>query len=165
MRIDVSDIVKVDGAALDVEFDGVLEGVASAQEPFLFDKPVVFKGKLVNVGGVLKLEGKLKTGYLAKCYRCLKDIDAKMDIAVKEEFLDGKTAAGDEVYTYEGNFIEIDKVLKDNIILNLPMKQICSEECRGLCPQCGNDLNTGICSCREESVDPRLDALKNFFNN
>lgn len=166
MRIDVSDIVKTNGASLKVEYNGVIEDFNSIVSGYVFDKPVSFSGQLVNMSGILKLDGRLKAEYTVKCYRCLKDINRGMSIDIKEDFLNPQTNTDDEAYIYKDNYVEIDRVLKDNIILNLPMKQVCVEDCKGLCEICGNDLNVKECNCKkEEPVNPRMEILKNFFKN
>jgi uncharacterized protein len=67
-----------------------------------------------------------------------------------------------EISYYEGDFIDLAPILCEQIILQIPMKVLCSEDCKGLCPHCGANLNTEPCSCRNESADSRWAALKNF---
>ncbi len=165
MKIDISSIVKANGAGLSISYNDTLPELNEAAGDFEFEKPVEFEGNLVNASGVMKLEGLLKLEYASKCSRCLKDIKCNMDIKVKEDFLEKDESTGPEVYTYEDNYILIDNVLKDNIILNLPVKQVCDENCKGLCPRCGVDLNKHECSCKDEVINPQMEVLKNFFNN
>jgi len=165
MKIDISDIVKVNGASIDLDFQEKIEGFDTAAGEYKFDKPTSFKGILTNNKGVLKLEGHLRTDYMVKCYRCLKDTSGELVVSVKEAFLSASAEADDEIYTYEGNYLEIEKVLKDNIILNLPMKQLCNINCKGLCDKCGANLNITQCSCREEEINPHMEVLKDYFNN
>jgi uncharacterized protein len=166
MRIDVSDIIKINNATLNVEYKGVLEDFASVNDGYLFDNPVSFNGVVTNTGGVLKLDGRLKASFTTKCYRCLEDIAGELNLKIKEDFLPPQANNDGDFYTYEGNAIDIDKVLKDNIILNLPMKQVCNDNCKGLCRTCGTNLNISKCDCKQRNdVDPRMESLKNFFNN
>ncbi|MCX7923813.1 MAG: DUF177 domain-containing protein [Clostridia bacterium] len=165
MNINISDIVKVEGASLDVEFVEKLTDLDSVVGDFTFDNPVHFKGRLVNIGGVMKLDGHLKADYSSKCYRCLDDVNGEIDISIKEDFVDREKSSDTETYTYEGNYVSLDKTLKDNIVLNLPMKQVCTDECKGFCPKCGIDMNTKSCECKEEDINPKMEILKNFFNN
>jgi len=67
-----------------------------------------------------------------------------------------------EVSFYQGDFIDIAPIICEQIILQMPMKALCSEECRGLCPNCGTNLNTSSCDCHLKVVDDRMAALKNF---
>jgi len=162
MKIDVSKIIKVDGAFLDIDFNEMLEGVETISEDFIFDRPVSFKGLMVNSSGVLKLKGVMSIGYTARCGRCLKEIPLRMEVDIAEEFKE-KAEDDGEGYYYEGNSVILDKALKDNIILNLPVRVVCSRDCKGICPSCGINLNEKNCSCREESIDIRMEALKRFF--
>jgi len=165
MKIDISDIIKVDGASLNVEFNEPISDLNSIIDEFEFNNPVGFKGNITNVSSILKLNGRLETEYKAKCFRCLKDIDCKIDLVVKENFVESGKNADYEAYTYEGNLVELDKVLIDNIFLSLPMKQVCSEDCKGLCPICGCNLNEEVCNCKQdEDINPKMEALKNYFN-
>jgi uncharacterized protein len=164
MKINISDITKINGAVLDIEFHENMENLNSITDGFIFDKAVSFHGQLVNNSGVLSLNGKLHAEYSTKCYRCLTELEGIIESSVREDFIDkGKDTEG-EAYTYEGNFIDLDKVLQDNIILNLPARQVCSNNCKGLCNQCGSNLNEKPCECSEEVNDPRMEVLKNFFN-
>jgi uncharacterized protein len=167
MRVYISDIVKINGAGLDIEFLESLEEFGSIDGEFRFEEPFSFKGTLTNVKSVLKLEGRLKINYTAKCCRCLKDINSQFDIKINEDFLNGSSEIGDDdgFYTYEGDYLEISKALRDNIILNLPMKHICHTNCKGLCSICGADLNKNKCNCEEEQLNPQMEILKNMFNN
>lgn len=164
MKINISDISKWDGASLKLDFKEDISGMDRVSDEFEFVGPVGFIGTLANSGGVLKLEGHLEFKYNVRCYRCLKDISEKAGLDIDEKFIDAEKNTDLESYTYHGNSLELDKVLIDNILLHLPMKQICSNECRGLCQKCGADLNEKDCGCGEESINPKMEKLKKFFN-
>ena len=165
MKFNISNIIKNNGASLNIEFCEVLTGFESVEGEYEFGSPVIFKGMVVNDSGNMKLNGHLCTEYTVVCYRCLKEITKEMCIEIKEDFIKKTDETDNEAYTYDNNCIEIDKVLMDNIILGLPMKQICREECKGLCLKCGSDLNEKDCNCCEDVVSPRMEALKKYFNN
>ena len=166
MKIDISDITKVNGASLALDFPEAPFKGGQLTDGCEINKSVSFSGRLANISGILELDGRLKTGYRTVCYRCLKEIEKQLDIKISESFVKGKEEGNEpEAYTYEGNFLELDKVFEDNIILNLPMKQICTQECKGLCQKCGANLNEKPCNCREDSVNPQMESLKSFFDN
>jgi uncharacterized protein len=165
MKIDVSEIIKTEGASLDVKFEGPLEDLNSIGIDFKFDNSIYFNGQIENVIGILKLIGKLRVSYSTLCFRCLKEVSGCLDLAVNENFVTVDKGEGIEAYTYEGKFIEIDKVLVDNIILNIPMKQVCIEECKGLCQRCGSNLNEKPCDCKDDDINSNMEALKNYFKN
>lgn len=163
MRVNISNIAKTHGASLEIKFNEVVPGLEALDEGYIFDSPVNLEGRLANFGGMLKLKGVLNTLYTAKCFRCLKSMQCKIDVEINEDFIESEKAGVDEAYTYEGNFLELDKAVKDNIILNLPVRQLCTEDCKGLCPQCGCDLNENKCECKDENINPQMEVLKNFF--
>lgn len=164
MIFDISGILKTDGGELPIEINQLMEGLNAIADDLSFESPVKFKGSILNSGGVLKLKGKLSTLYKTKCSRCLNDVEAEINTDIKEDFFEeGK--GEEEAYTYRGKYVELEKVFKDNIILNLPAKQVCRKECRGLCPYCGANLNEETCNCKNEEIDLRLEALGDFFKN
>lgn len=165
MKADISDVTRVNGASLELDFTEDKIVGAQLMEGYTISKPVSFSGNLTNMDGILELDGRLKTGYRVKCFRCLGEIEGQLDIEMFESIVDGKSEVDElDAYTYTGNFLELDKIVEDNIILNLPMRQVCTQECKGLCQNCGANLNEGPCSCKEDSVNPQLDSLKNFFD-
>jgi uncharacterized protein len=70
-----------------------------------------------------------------------------------------------ETSYYRDDQIDLDELLREQFYLALPMKPLCLEECRGLCPQCGTNLNAGACACDTAWRDPRLEALRDIKNN
>ena len=164
MKIDVSDINKNSGASLNIEFCETVPELDANVSEFTFNGPICFKGQITNVSGVLKLNGRLKANYIVKCYRCLTEINDEIDVTIKEDFANNEAAEDSEMYTYTGNYVTLDKMLEENIILSLPMRQACTESCRGICFNCGKDLNTGSCECAQQTTNPKMEVLKNFFN-
>jgi uncharacterized protein len=162
MPIDVSRIVKYDGATQNVDYTGMIEDPEGVFSEVAFDSPVTFKGAVVNNMGILKLDGVIETIYHTKCGRCLADMDVAEKLQVSE--LIYRTPPEDEpdAYTYSEQELDIDRIMKDNLILDLPLRQICSKDCKGLCGECGTNLNEGPCDCSRKKIDPRLEALKKF---
>lgn len=164
MRVNVSDIIKTEGAGIDIDFYGNLPGLQEIDTSVEFKPSFEFSGRIINLGGLLKLSGNLHFEYSASCLRCLKPVNMTADIDIDESFAEVSRADDVDAYTFEGNVVDIDKPLMDNIILALPMKVICSEDCKGLCRNCGTNLNIKNCNCDErEIVDPRMEILKDYF--
>lgn len=164
MKIDISDIIKTDGASLHIDYSGNLEELRQ-HEDITIDSPVSINATLTNTGSILKLEGSLKTHFTGKCSKCLTDVGADLELNIRENIVNGETSDDMEAYTYEGKFVELDRIIKDNIILNLPMKLLCRQTCKGMCPVCGNDRNVKSCHCSQENINPQMEMLKNFFSN
>jgi uncharacterized protein len=67
-----------------------------------------------------------------------------------------------DVYPYQGDEVDLEPLLREQVILAVPFAPLCKEDCKGLCPVCGIDLNTGTCTCDRTPIDPRWSALKNL---
>lgn len=86
--------------------------------------------------------------------------------AAVEDEVDEEIEADDEddldVYAYQGEEVDLEPLFREQVILAVPFAPLCSEDCKGLCPVCGIDLNTGSCTCDRTPIDPRWSALKNL---
>lgn len=128
-----------------------------------FIGPVNIKGTAANTDGAVNIEATGRAKLIMPCDRCAKDVDVDLDFSVEETYVAaGNATVGDETYT--GNNINIDEAVKKSILSSLPMKVLCGEDCKGLCPQCGKDLNTGECGCKTDYIDPRFESLRSLFN-
>ena len=116
-----------------------------------------FKGHLVVacsrcIGPVrLDLDEKLRITFMPPGEMPEEDEAAEEGVEVREEDLD--------TFPYDGETVDLEPMLREQFVLAVPFAPLCQESCKGLCPQCGIDLNTGTCAC-EKPVDPRLAALK-----
>lgn len=162
MKVDISDILRIDGTSVKLEFHETPPEREPAQG-FELVGDLEFTGTLTNTDGILQLDGRLKASYNSVCYRCLSAVDKTLELEIKENFINSADVGQSDMYPFEGKVLDISKALTDNIILNLPMKQLCSEKCRGLCSKCGANLNEVQCGCGDDDVDPRMEGLKKFF--
>ncbi len=104
----------------------------------------------------------------AECARCLKAVS--LEISGKLMYLycshDPEAIDDDEYMPVDvehfGRVLDVMPQIQESIYTLLPTKVLCREDCKGLCPNCGADLNEGQCSCKNENIDPRLEALRNF---
>jgi DUF177 domain-containing protein len=120
----------------------------------------------------IHLDGNLATRVELACARCLEpvvqDVEHKFDLLYRPQGADAGraelsvTAAEAEVSYYQGNGLLLEDVLQEQVLLALPLKAICRDDCRGLCPHCGKNLNVEQCACEEPLEDPRWSALKDI---
>jgi uncharacterized protein len=118
----------------------------------------------------IRIKGELSTRIEVACARCLEpvkqDIQRKFELLYRPLGIDAGreelsvTAAEAEVGYYQGEGVLLEDVLREQILLEVPLKIICREDCKGLCAHCGKNLNEGACSCAEPIEDPRWAALK-----
>lgn len=125
-----------------------------------------------NVVNDIRVAGDFRTRVELLCARCLepitREVTRKFDLLYRPQGSDaGKeelsvTAAEAEVGYYQGQGLLLEDVLREQILLALPLKAICREDCKGLCPHCGGNLNVEQCACAEPQEDPRWSALKDI---
>ena len=163
MRLELKDIIHIPGASRDFAYEMDLSQVKFfGEKPF--DRPVKVSGTVRNMAGALQLEGEAETVLDTRCDRCLKPMTVEMDLPVEtllaEELEDEEN---DEIFLLTDGGIELDEVFSTACILAMDGKHLCKEDCKGLCPTCGKDLNEGPCNCGKE-LDPRLAVLAKLLD-
>ncbi|MEA4815695.1 MAG: DUF177 domain-containing protein [Lachnospiraceae bacterium] len=163
MNLDISKISSEKGASMDFSFNGGISKPDACNPGITFLEPVSVKGTITNFKGQFLAEGFVTTKVSLLCSRCLNPVDIDINFKLRETFASSDNG-NNEIEIFKGNTIELDDVLYRNIISKLPMKPLCSDDCKGLCPKCGMNLNDGNCSCNSESeVDPRFNKLRAIF--
>ena len=127
---------------------------------------------LANTDGEVRIRGRLKGELGCSCDRCLGaarfPLDASFDLfyrpmsyvaRVEEVEIDEGEA---EIAFYQNGGIELEDVLREQVLLAIPMQRVCREDCQGICPVCGADRNETQCHCRVEPLDDRWGALRNL---
>ena len=126
--------------------------------------PASVTGEITNNAGYIRLSLTLSAAYTAPCARCLADVSGEFALAVERTVVTPHEAADmdeteDDYVVTEDGFLDADELLLELFELNFPQKILCREDCRGLCPHCGADLNTAPCQCDGKVADPRLAPL------
>lgn len=163
MRLDLRHIIHIPGAHEDFAYELDLSEVKSfGEKPFA--RPVQVSGTVRNMAGALELTGKARTVLDTQCDRCLKPLALEMEVPVEtllaEELADEES---DEIVLLENGQVDLDEIFATACILALEPKHLCKEDCKGLCPTCGADLNRGPCGCKKE-LDPRLAVLAKLLD-
>ncbi len=122
---------------------------------------------LTRVLKEITVRGKVWFSIEAPCARCLKGVDLILTPEVRLTLLPEYIPYDDEeedidFETYTGDEIDLGGYLRETVAMSLPIKVLCQEDCKGLCPQCGVDLNLRTCSCRDNWLDPRFAVLRNL---
>jgi uncharacterized protein len=128
-----------------------------------FGEPVRVAGRLQATGeGRFYWHGSLDTVVAGECRRCLAPVAAPVAARIGALF-SREPDAGDDPDTYavppDAPTIDLRPAVREELILALPRYVVCREDCRGLCPRCGNDLNAGPCGCAESPTDSRWEGL------
>ncbi|MCD6363911.1 MAG: DUF177 domain-containing protein [Synergistetes bacterium] len=173
MIIEVEELERNPGKVIEFFFEESLDAFEYRGENVEFSEDVVVEGGAVKVKDGFMVWGEINTAIRLRCSRCLKvfDLPIKVEFEVEyrrgaEKFSGRERSLKDEdfrVSYFEGDSIDIEEDIKQFIILSIPMKPLCREDCKGLCPVCGKNLNEGECNCSQELYDPRWSALKELM--
>ena len=163
MVIDVRPILHTPGKRLDFRFELDLSGLEfDGRRPV--SRPVAVEGEIRNTADLLELELTARTTLDAVCDRCGKEFSLEKEISygcmLAEEL---QNEESDEIVLLEDGKTDAGDLARTAFILGMDSKILCSEDCKGLCPRCGADLNRGSCSCKKEP-DPRLAALASLLD-
>lgn len=171
MKLDIISIIKNIGASIDFEMTEELEDLGSGIGTVTFTGPVSLKGTATSLNGMVDVEGEVQVHYRTVCDRCGETLERHLIVPVHESIIerneDDQAAAmeEDDRFFFSGHNIELDRIAADAILLNLPMQHLCSEDCKGLCPSCGRKLTGLPCDCGgDQTIDPRFESLKGYFN-
>ena len=158
MLLNVKPILHTTGKRLDFQFELDLSDMEfSGRCPI--SRPVAVSGEVRNTAGILELSLNARSTLDAVCDRCGKAFAQEKDVPfacmLAEEL---QNEENDEIVLLEDGMVDVGDLARTAFILDMDTKTLCSEDCKGLCPRCGADLNLGPCSCKKET-DPRLAVL------
>jgi len=119
------------------------------------------KLRLTRTDQRLLAQGRIETEIAAECVRCLEPVKLPLDIRFEELFTFFPSNPTDKTYHVgEDGFLNLAPPLHEQVLLTIPLQTLCRPDCRGLCSQCGQNLNEGTCNCSNTIDDPRLAALR-----
>jgi len=167
MKILLSDITD---EGLDLAFEET-----PSSEALNLRSPVRVALRIDKIGPEVFARGNVRTSIELQCGRCLRSFVKDMDVSInvvyhpveelkeqeKHEIKDDELDMG----FYQGDELDVQDLVTEQLLLNVPMKPLCSESCKGICPDCGADLNAGTCACERKETDPRLEVLKKLLDN
>ena len=166
MKINIARLRKELGAREDFAF--IWKERFDLGEAFL-TKPVQVQGYVVNTGGnILSLFMSISTEVALACSRCLDQVIVPLDLTVTDQYCheeDRPQFFADEeedaatVFFFKEDSLDLQQAIRENLLLGLPMRVLCTPDCPGLCPSCGQNLKEGSCNCRKREIDPRFEVL------
>lgn len=167
MKIDITDIIERDGAVkrfkMNVDkLDNHKTGGGMSIVNLLGD--IHIEGEIYSNEGILNVTARIFGQLEAKCYRCLKKIVEPFSVDMDETFEHANSSESLDSYKYSGRILDITQAVIDSIYLNIPDRILCEPECKGLCPECGSNLNEKRCGCRKQSGENKgFSALRDLF--
>jgi uncharacterized protein len=170
VKINFTELELLKGEAKKIHFTFPYPEVAEENREVLTLSPVEFDGEAKYAAGLVEVNGTCSFTAQFICSRCLGHFTKSFLEPFNEFFARDRAnekeddGDQDEIHWVEENPFDLVPYCKEVIFLALPYIPICDEECKGLCPSCGNNLNEKICGCKEERIDPRLAELAKLLN-
>lgn len=165
MILDLKSVFISEGATLPVNFELDMSsmdfsGICPIQ------KPVAVSGSVYNRAGIVTVDLLCEVEFSAPCDRCGKQTTKNHGITIKRVLVSQLAdRTDDEIIEVPDLQLDVSELCVTEIVLSLPMKHLCSENCKGICEHCGKDLNVSACNCAKSQVDPRLEVLAQLLND
>ncbi|MGA1876375.1 MAG: YceD family protein [bacterium] len=171
MRINIQDIA---GTEATFTFTIPASDLSFAPDELILKDEVKVTARVEKAGRKILVNGNIKTSSELECSRCLEHftfpIDENFQILF-EPYSSSDVADAEielkkqdlDIETYKDDVIELDTIIREQILLAMPMVPLCSDACKGLCPHCGANLNFQTCSCHEKAPDSRWSKLQSLI--
>ena len=162
MKLNLKKIIDMPGASVPFECELETEGLDFAGISRYVSAPSA-EGCIYNEAGVLHLEADITASMICICDRCGEEFPSIKETPVDAVLVEENTGDDPELFVIQGEEADLDEILSTCFILDMETKFLCSEDCKGLCPTCGKNLNLGPCECRKQP-DPRFAVLEQLLD-
>lgn len=165
MLVKLSSALASLGTRIEFRFQTTADALDAVPENAVLTGEIVVSGTCVNTGRAYRIEGAVRVLRGFVCDRCLGAVSKAQVYPFGEDFVragdEARAEDGAERFTEEG--IDIAPLVRDTILTAQPLRNLCRDDCRGLCSRCGADLNRGDCGCDRRSLDPRMAGLADLL--
>ena len=162
MLLDLREIIEVPGKSIsfdrDIESDNLAFDSVSS-----FISPLHAKGSVSNEAGVLHLRGEAAADLLCICDRCGEEFESRKTTQLEAVITEEDNTDDPELFVIKDDGIDLDEVVSTCFVLDMETKFLCREDCKGICPGCGVNLNQGTCKCKKQ-IDPRFAVLEQLLD-
>ncbi len=163
MQLDITSVLATSGSRLRVCGKLTFESVIFCGTHYGFAEDIDINGTIVNQGGILELVAAVSGQAIVDCARCGKPTAVDFSYELNEKLIkQGSSCTDEDATLFDGSVINIDEIALNGFLMNASGKYLCKEDCKGICPKCGANLNEKDCGCSSDSVDPRFDILNNI---
>lgn len=163
--LDVTKALKNPGQAYPFQAALTLPEMEVLSDPVRFNN-INVEGEFLCTGERISMKATVEGQVLSRCAKCLEPVQLPIKAEIDALFARQPDPEDPDQYSFEASTLELTDAVKDALLLELPMRFLCSEDCKGLCPHCGVNLNRGSCTCQEggEVTNP-FSALKAIVQN
>ncbi len=172
MRIRIAALGKI-GSSLDFEEVVGVNHFPELTQIGESQTPLQIKGTVLKTKFGFLVSGAAEMSLTLTCSRCLTPFEQTIKADFSEEYVPAGYKAEnpepseleDPAHTFQGDYIDITRLVTEAVILEIPMKAVCRNDCKGICPECGQVLNEKVCDCDKVQPDPRLAVLADLLKN
>lgn len=168
MLLDLTEIFEKDGFSKDFLISPSTSEIRIQKDFCQVKTAKDFVLHVSNLGvGKIQMNAECDFELVMNCDRCLKEVIAPQHFLIERVAIsaeNGRDADDENLDVFEKNQLDVDALINNEILLNLPEKVLCKPDCKGLCLKCGTDLNERDCGCDSFIPDPRMAAIKDIFN-
>ena len=155
--VSVADLLRRPGHRRQSELRGSVGELSAAGTLVAATDDVEVEVGLEAIGEGVVADGQISAPWRAECRRCLKEVTGQVSVQFRELF--ERVPKEGETYPLDHEAVDLDPLIREALLLALPLAPLCEAGCRGICPTCGADLNEGPCGCPPAGRDPRWAAL------
>ena len=164
MLLDLKKVFSNDGESCSVDYKLDLSST-DVNGCYPFVSPVSVKGTVKSHDEFAQLLADVSFDFSIPCDRCTKQINKCYNYTVSHALVLSLQNEDDGSYIQVSDYkLDLDELIRADILLELPTKHLCDINCKGLCSVCGKNLNDGACNCDLHQIDPRLEALKKLID-
>ena len=158
--LDVNKALKYPGQVYPFQAELEIEEMEVLNDPVVFTE-VCAKGEFFGTGDRVSIQGEVTARVTSRCAKCLESVSIPLQAELDAQFARQLDPEDPDLYSFEGSKADLTDAVRDALLLELPYRFLCSEDCKGLCSNCGINLNLGTCTCQEgtEVTNP-FSALK-----
>lgn len=170
MLIEITKLLEQDGKTIHREAQLEMEDILVFRNRYKLHELEPVRLEITNLGKkVIRIVGGAKVKTIIPCDRCLEDVpyvfelnfEREVDMKLSEE----ERRESDEEYNFlEETNINTDTLIQNELLINWPIRVLCQEDCKGICSNCGANLNHGECGCDRQVLDPRMAAFSDIFS-
>ncbi len=171
MLVNLSDVLTCEGRVMTKEIPLEMTEFSNGTGVFTVEEKSPVAMTFTNLGeGKARVEGSCRLVFAAACDRCLSDVPVVLELSVDkavfspDRIAEDEEADADDQSCMEGYQLDVEALVHDEIIVNWPVKILCKEDCKGVCPVCGQNLNERECGCDTFVPDPRMAVIKDIFD-
>lgn len=167
MLINLSDVLTSEGKVETATVPLEMTSFTSRMGDFLITEKAPVTFTFTNIGvNKARVEGSVRLQFDTRCDRCLTEVPTILNLSFDRTVTspDVTPEEEDDLNGMEGYQLNVETFVYHEILINWPVKILCKEDCRGVCPKCGQNLNEGECGCDTLVPDPRMAVIKDIFN-